>query len=46
MEQAKHEINFWNGKCTTLKRDLEYGDRYNEKLKDEKDKVEVDLSTI
>jgi hypothetical protein len=28
-------LNFWNGKCTTLKRDLEYQERYMEKYKQE-----------
>jgi len=26
--QYRDEINFWNGKCTTLKRDLEYSEKY------------------
>jgi len=29
IEAHRNEINFWNGKCSTLKRDLEYFERYN-----------------
>ena len=37
--QYRDEINFWNGKCTTLKRDLEYQERYVHKYKEENDKL-------
>ncbi|CDW76514.1 centrosomal protein of 135 kda [Stylonychia lemnae] len=37
--QYRNEINFLNGKCSTLKRDLEYQERYIEKYKDENTKL-------
>jgi len=33
--QQKNEINYWNGKYATLKRDLEYQERYAQKYKEE-----------
>ena len=33
--QYRNEINFWNGKCSTLKRDLEYQERYLLKYKED-----------
>lgn len=39
INQFKGEINFLNGKCTTLKRDLEYQERYVQKYKDENFKI-------
>lgn len=35
----RNEINFLNGKCSTLKRDLEYSERYIEKFKQENTKI-------
>lgn len=45
MGQLKNEVNFLNGKCSTLKRDLEYQERYVEKYKEENAKLmeEVEL---
>lgn len=33
--QYRNEINFWNGKCSTLRRDVEYQERHAARLKDE-----------
>jgi chromosome segregation ATPase len=33
--QYRNEINFWNGKCSTLKRDLDYQEKYLQKYKEE-----------
>ena len=44
--QYRNEINFWNGKCTTLKRDLEYQERYFEKFKEENEKVGMENQTL
>ena len=35
----KNEINFLHGKCTTLKRDLEYQERYSLKYKEDSIKL-------
>ena len=37
--QYKNEINFLNGKCSTLKRDLEYQENFIQKYKDENTKL-------
>jgi len=39
-QQFKNEVNFWNGKCTTLKRDLEYQERYVEKYKEDNKRLD------
>ena len=31
----KNEINYLSGKCSTMKRDLEYAERFNNKFKDQ-----------
>jgi hypothetical protein len=43
--QYKNEINYLHGKCTTLKRDLEYQERYSEKYKDDNLKL-LDENTL
>lgn len=37
--QYRNEINFWNGKCSTLKRDMEYQERYLLKYKEDNTKL-------
>jgi hypothetical protein len=35
----KNELNFWNGKVMTLKRDLEYTNQFSEKMQEENRKL-------
>jgi len=37
--QFRNEINYLNGKCSTIKRDIEYQERYIEKYKEENTKL-------
>lgn len=37
--QYRNEINFWNGKCSTMRRDVEYQERHILKYKDENAKL-------
>lgn len=37
--QYRNEINFWNGKCSTLRRDVEYQERHLLRYKDENAKL-------
>jgi chromosome segregation ATPase len=37
--QYRNEINFWNGKCSTLRRDVEYQERHMQRYKDENTKL-------
>ncbi len=37
--QYRNEINFWNGKCSTLRRDVEYQERHLQRFKDENTKL-------
>lgn len=37
--QYRNEINFWNGKCSTLRRDVEYQERHLQRYKDENTKL-------
>lgn len=37
--QYKNEINYLHGKCTNLKRDLEYQEKYSEKYREENIKL-------
>lgn len=45
-DQHKSELNFWNGKCAMLKRDLEYSERYAEKLRNECDKLSFEIKSL
>ena len=38
-QNYRNEINFWNGKCSTLRRDVEYQERHLTRYKDENSKL-------
>ena len=42
----KNELNFWNGKVMTLKRDLEYTQQFGEKMQDENRKLQADVDNL
>lgn len=42
----KNELNFWNGKVSTLKRDLEYQQTFSEKMQDENQKLQLDVENL
>lgn len=46
IETHKNEINFWNGKCSTLKRDLEYFERYNTQYKEQNLKLQAEFDSL
>ena len=37
--QYRNEINFWNGKCSLLRRDLDYQEKFVNKFKEENVKL-------
>jgi len=43
---TKNEINFWNGKVQTLKRDLEYQQTFSEKMQEENKKLYEDVENL
>ena len=46
IEAHRNEINFWNGKCSTLKRDLEYFERYNSQYKEQNLKLQAEFESL
>ena len=42
----KSEINFLNGKCQTLQRDLEYAEKFNEQCKGENERLKAENETL
>jgi len=42
----KNELNFWNGKVSTLKRDLEYQQTFSEKMQEENAKLQADVDNL
>lgn len=41
-EQYRNEINFWNGKCSTLRRDVEYQEKHLGRYKEENTRLVTD----
>jgi hypothetical protein len=42
----KNELNFWNGKVSTLRRDLEYQQTFNENIQVENRKLQADVDNL
>ena len=42
----KNELNFWNGKVMTLKRDLEYATTFSEKMQEENKNLQADVENL
>ena len=42
----KNELNFWNGKVSTLKRDLDYQQSFSEKMQEENQKLQLDVDNL
>ena len=42
----KNEINFWNGKVSTLRRDLEYHQTFAENLQSENQRLQSDIENL
>lgn len=44
--EKTNEINYWNGKCATMKRDLEYNERFMQKFKEDSDHAQKELHFV
>ena len=42
----KNELNFWNGKVSTLRRDLEYQQTFSENIQKENRKLQADADNL
>lgn len=42
----KNEMNFWNGKVQTLKRDLDFQHSFSEKMQEENTKLQEDVDNL
>ena len=42
----RNEMNFWNGKVATLRRDLEYQQTFNENVQAENRKLQADVDNL
>ena len=43
---SKNELNFWNGKVATLRRDLEYQSTFSENMQKECRKLQADVENL
>lgn len=43
---TKNEINFWNGKVSTLKRDLDFQQSFNEKIQADNHKLQDEIENL
>ena len=44
--QQRNELNFWNGKVTNMKRDLDFQQDFNVKLADENQQLRTDVECL
>ena len=44
--QQRGELNFWNGKVTNMKRDLDFHQDFNTKLADENQSLKADVECL
>lgn len=45
-DSTRNEINFWNGKVATLRRDLEYQQTFSEKLQEDNTVLQDDVQNL
>ena len=45
-QSQKNELNFWNGKVTTLRRDAEYQQIFAENMQNENRKMQLDIDSL
>ena len=43
---TRNELNFWNGKVTNMKRDLDFQQTFNQRLTDENKKLSSDVENL
>ncbi len=45
-EVQRNELNYWNGKVTNMRRDLEFSQTFNEKLTEENNSLQSEVETM